>query len=224
MTVTAPRQAVRADEKVEALFKEARQKRQRRYTARCAAAVVAFGIVISWAATKNGGHANRVPHIRVTTEPSKSIAASLPSCDAKSLLATIGAGEGGSVQELGSTVLTLTNLSASACEIKTFPVIRLVGSTGVTATAQPPGQIHVGLEMQPGPSGAKVANVYWQNWCGTDPRPLTLQVILANGRGVVSSPYGSTSSPLPACTNSSQPTSFFPTGGLDTGSLFGTGH
>ena len=190
----------------------------------CTAAVVVLGIIIAWAATRGGGNAKHSPYLRVNTDPTKSVPANLPSCNVKSLVATIGAGQGGPVQELGGTLLTLTNLSSSACEIKTFPVLRLVGRTGVIATAPPPGQIHVDLDMQPGLSGAKVANLYWQNWCGTDPRPLTLQVILANGRGVAASPYGSTSSPLPACTNSSQSTYFFETGGQDTGSLFGTGH
>lgn len=92
----------------------------------------------------------------------------------------------------------------------------------MVASTPPSAEVLVDLDMRPGPSGAKRANLYWQNWCGTDPRPLTLRVILANGRGTMTAPFGSSPSPLPVCTNASQQTSFISTGGLDTGSLFGT--
>jgi hypothetical protein len=207
----------------EALLKEAPRRRRRRNLLRGAAAILLFGIVGLWVATRGGGGGEPGSHSPVITHPKTGNSVTLTSCNASQLVATVGAGQGGPVQDLGGTLLTIANPTGAACEIQTFPKLQLVGSADVVATAPPPGEVHVDLDMRPGPSGAKVANLYWQNWCGNDPRPLTLRVILANGRGTITAPFGSSSSPLPGCTNRSDPTTFIETGGLDTGSLFGTG-
>jgi hypothetical protein len=223
LTAPSPRSHV-ADDAARALFEEARRRRRRRHLTRGIAAVALLAVVVTWASTRGGRPVTHNPHAPVTTHPPAHATSGLPSCAADSLVATIASNQGSPVQELSATFLTLTNKSGAACEIRTFPVLKLVGSAGAVATAPPPGEVNVDLAMQPGPSGAKVANLFWQNWCGSDPRPLTLRVILANGRGVVTSSYGATSTPLPACTNSSEPTSLIETGGLDSDSLFGTGH
>jgi hypothetical protein len=225
MTLTAaPSRLHAADDGARALFEEARRRRRRRNLLRGIAAVALFAVVGVWAITKGEGRVRHHLHARVTARHPAPTSTSLAPCAADSLVATIADGQGGPVQQLSATLLTLTNKSGTACEIRTFPVLQLVGSAGMRVTAPPPGEVHVDLDMQPGPSGAKVANLYWQNWCAGNARPLTLHVILANGRGALTSPYGNASTPLPACTNSSQPTWLIETGGLDSDSLFGTGH
>jgi len=65
------------------------------------------------------------------------------------------------------------------------------------------------------------ANLNWQNWCGADPRPLALRVILPNRGGMLSTPYGDASTMLPSCTDSAVPASFLAHGSGGPGTLFG---
>jgi hypothetical protein len=146
----------------------------------------------------------------------------LPPCRPQTLAARV-ASTGSSPPQLKAALLTITNEGASSCEIFTFPELRLLDGRGkVIATAPPPEQVNVWVQIPPHSSA--IANLYWQNWCGTAERPISLQVVLPNRGGTLSAPFGGPASSLPTCTDSSQASSLMATGGLDSGSLFGTGH
>lgn len=114
----------------------------------------------------------------------------------------------------------LTNQSSEACELSTTPVFEIVGSNDTVIATSGPSNKAVNDVIQPGE--AQGANLNWQNWCGVaDPRPLKLRIILPNGGGTVSGPYGDVSTMLPTCTDSSLPTSFIPHGSGGPGTLFG---
>jgi hypothetical protein len=122
--------------------------------------------------------------------------------------------------QLSEGGFTLTNQSLAACELSTTPIFELVGSTGIVIASSETSNKAVNDVIQPGE--AQGANLNWENWCQpADPRPLTFRVILPNGGGSVSSPYGDASTMLPTCTDSSLPTSFIPHGGGGPGTLFG---
>ena len=146
----------------------------------------------------------------------------LPPCRSNSLHAGVTS-LSNSPSQVNATLLTVTNESSSACELFTFPVLQLIdGADKVMATAPPPGQADVKVRIPSGSSA--IANLYWQNWCGTALVPLTLHVVLPNQGGTLSSPFGGpTSALLPSCTDPSHASSLVATGGLDSGSLFGTG-
>lgn len=85
----------------EALLKEARRRRRRRNLMRNAAGVVVIGVVWLSAAAwggEDGGHGSHVP---VIPHPKTKNSERLPSCNANRLVATVSAGQGGPVQELG---------------------------------------------------------------------------------------------------------------------------
>lgn len=207
----------------EALFKEAKQRRRRVRLAWLGFVVIVVGAVaaicVTVAGTFSTGTGKR-SHGHSTANLPLAVAA-LPPCSSNSLQAAITP-TSSSPPQVNATLLTLTNKGSSACELMTFPVLKLVDGAGkVIATAPPPGRVDVKVRIRPG-SGA-VANLYWQNWCGTAVPPMELRVALPNQGGTLSAPFLGPSSSLPSCTDSSQLTSLVATGGLDSGSLFGTG-
>jgi hypothetical protein len=113
--------------------------------------------------------------------------------------------------------VTLTNVSAVSCGLSTTPVFELVGTAGAVVAT---GSDKVVNDVAR-PGEAQGANLNWQNWCGPDVRPLTLVVILPNGGGTLSSPYGNSSTPLPTCVNSAAPTELFAHGSGGLGTLLG---
>ena len=145
----------------------------------------------------------------------------LPPCGSNSLHAVVTS-LSSSPPQVNATLLTVTNEGSSACELLTFPVLQLVDDAAkVIATAPPPGQFDVRVNIPSGSSA--IANLYWENWCGTAQLPLTLHVVLPNQGGTLSSPFGGPTSSLPSCTDPSHASSLVATGGDDSGSLFGTG-
>src|ERR1022692_4684137 len=119
---------------------------------------------------------------------------------------------------LNQGALTLVNQSSAPCELSTTPVIEIVGSTGAVMATTAPGKVVTDL-IRPGK--AQGADLNWQNWCGADLRPLALHVILPNGGGVLSRPYGDVSTMLPKCMNSSLPSDLFAHGSGGSDTLFG---
>jgi hypothetical protein len=168
-----------------------------------------------------GGSPHRSSGRTLGTRPPPQPAA-LSSCSAAQLAATLTS-IGSAPPQLDADLLTITNESASRCEILTFPMLRLLDGVGeVIAMAPPPGQVDVMVRIPPHASA--IANLYWQNWCGTAARPITVQIVLPNRAGTLTAPFGGPGSSLPTCTDPSQASSFVAVGGLDSGSLFGTGH
>jgi Domain of unknown function (DUF4232) len=207
----------------DALFKEAKH-RERRRRLLVAGALLAACLVVVAAVVAAGTFSRHVDHqsggpTAASLHPFPS--AGLPRCSSNSLHAGVTS-LSSSPPQVNATLLTVTNEGSSACELFTFPVLQLVdGANKVIATAPHPGQADVKVHI---PSGASaIADLYWQNWCGTAQEPLTLHVVLPNQGGTLSSPFGGPTSSLPSCTDPSHTSSLVATGGLDSGSLFGTG-
>ena len=203
------------------IIEEARRRHRHRLLGVSAVVVVVLGLVGFGIATTFGSSPHRSSGRTLSTRP-PSQAAARPSCSADQLTATLGS-TGSTPRELDAALLTITNDSASRCEIATFPKLRLVDGVGkLIAVAPSPGQVDVRVQLLPHASA--VANVYWQNWCGSAEQPISLQVVLPNRGGMLAAPFGATASLLPTCTDPSRGSSFVAVGGLDSGSLFGTGH
>ena len=205
------------------LFREARQRERRRRLLWVGVAVIVVGAVATICLTMLGTFSTgpgKWPHGHGARNLPLASAA-LPPCSSNSLRAEVTS-TSDSPTQLSATLLTVTNEGSSTCELFTFPVLQLVDGAGkVIATAPPPGQPDVMVRISPRSSAT--ANLFWQNWCGAAPLPVALKVALPNHGGTISAPFaGSTSSP-PSCAASSQPTSLVAVGGLDSGSLFGTG-
>jgi len=205
------------------LFKEAKQRERRRRLVWLGAVFIVVGAVaaicVTVAGTFSTGTGNRPHGHSAANLPLAS--AGPPPCSSHSLRAEVTS-TSDSPAQLNATLLTVTNEGSSVCELFTFPVLQLVDGAGkVIATAPPPGQVDVKVRFRPGSSA--IANLYWQNWCGTAVFPMVLQVVLPNQGGTLSALFAGPTSSLPSCTASSQSTSLVAIGGLDSGSLFGTG-
>jgi hypothetical protein len=190
--------------------------------------------VMAVAGSFSGQNAATQPPPSLPTAPAPSATASgvqsslVPSgvrdCQSSDLGAAVSIAEGAQVAPgLSAGALSVTNESSSACELTAFPVLHLLNSAGeVIAGEVYPNYAKLDLTIQPGSAGAKVAELYWQNWCGINPRPLQVSLVLPNGGGSVNAPYGDAATPLPSCSGSSN-TQFYATGPVDTNSLFGNG-
>ena len=181
-------------------------------------AVVAICVAV--ASSFNTGGSQR--GVGTASNPPAVSSADVQPCSSHSLVAETTPTSSSPAQQLSATLLTVSNKGSSACEIRTFPKLQLVNGAGIViATASPPGQVDVRVHIPP--SSGAVATLYWQNWCGAAVWPITLQVVLPDQGGTLSAPFEGPTSSLPSCTSPSQPTSLVATGGLDSGSLFGTG-
>ena len=212
----------RTSDDPEALFKEAKQRRRRARLAWLGAVVIVVGAVaaicLTVAGTFSPGTGKRLHGQTAANHPLAS--AGLPPCSSASLRAGVTT-TSDSPTQLNATLLTVTNEGSSECELFTFPVLQLVDGAGkVIATAPPPGQPDVMVRIRPRSSA--IANLYWQNWCGAAQKPLTLHVVLPSKGGTLSSSFGGPTSSPPSCADPSQASSLVATGGLDSGSLFGT--
>ena len=68
-----------------------------------------------------------------------------------------------------------------------------------------------------------MASLWWQNWCGADPRPVQLRIVVPDDGGVVTAPYGDAATTLPNCFNSRYSLQVSVTAPLSSVSLFGDG-
>jgi len=143
---------------------------------------------------------------------------SAPPCDANSLQLATSELNTDAPSTLNQGALTLLNQSSAPCELSAIPIFEIVGTTGAVMATTSGGKVVDDL-IRPGQ--AQSANLNWQNWCGADLRPLALHVILPNGGGVLSRPYGDASTMLPKCMDSSLASDLFAHGSGGPGTLFG---
>jgi hypothetical protein len=150
--------------------------------------------------------------------PTTTITIAVGSCRADALQLTTSVLNVDVAPAVNEGAVTLTNVSAVACGLLTTPVFEIVGTTGAVVATTVSNQV-VNDVVRPGETQG--ANLNWENWCGPDVRPLTLLVVLPSGGGTLSSPYGNSSTALPACANSAVPTNLFAHGGGGPGTLLG---
>lgn len=122
-----------------------------------------------------------------STEPSPTATAP---CAAGSVRAH-GGRQGASGQAQGT--VDFTNIGATDCILEGVPAgIQLIQAdgtpldVGVSPPQQPGGPPVV---LPPGVPDAADIVVYWSNWCGQPPGPLTIRLDLGGGRGEVSAPF-----------------------------------
>lgn len=122
---------------------------------------------------------------------------------------------------LSGGLLSVTNKSANACELRAFSTLQLVSKTGMVIAGEA-SQDHgaINVTMEPGVGEANVTPVFWQNWCGPDPRPVQVSIVLPNGGGTILSDYGDGSTYLPSCLIPSKPSWFYPERLVGANSLF----
>jgi len=153
------------------------------------------------ALARPGGPSPRpTPTTSSVPSPNTTTPITAPPCNTESLQLATSELNTDAPSTLNQGALTLLNQSSAPCELSTTPVFEIVGTTGVVMATTGPGKVENVL-IRPGQ--VQSANLNWQNWCGADLRPLALHVILPNGGGVLSSPYGNASTMLPMCTDSS---------------------
>lgn len=202
------------------IIEQARRRHRRRLLGVSCVVAVVLGLIGFGMAATLGGWPHRSSGRTVGTRPPPQ-PAGLSSCSAVQLAATLTSMRS-TPPQLDAALLTITNESASRCGIFTFPKLRLLDGVGKVITiASPPGRVDVHVQIAPNASA--IANLYWQNWCGTAARPISLQVVLPNRAGTLAAPFGGPGYSLPTCTDPSKSSSFVAVGGLDSGSLFGNG-
>jgi hypothetical protein len=153
-----------------------------------------------------------------TTSTTTSTTIGFGPCVARILQLTTSVVNTAAPENVDEGALTLTNVSSGTCELSTAPVFEVTGTNHTVLAATGPGKVVDDL-IRPGQ--AQGANLAWQNWCGADLGPLMLMVILPNGGGTLSSPYGDASTILPACADRSRPDQLVATGSAGSGTLFG---
>jgi hypothetical protein len=154
----------------------------------------------------------------VTPTTSIPVAVSVPPCTSQSLQLSSSALNTATPTKLTQGAITLLNVSGVACELATIPVFEVLGSAGTVVVSSMPGKVVNDL-IKPGQ--AQAANISWENWCGTDIRPLSLSVVLPNGGGTLSIAFGNQGTLLPTCLDHSQPSALFAHGSGGTGTRFG---
>jgi len=145
------------------------------------------------------------------------ISAGAPPCTSQSLQLTSSALDTNVPEKLTQGALTLLNASSAPCEFSTTPMVEVLGSTG-TVLASSMSSKAVNDLIRPGQ--AQAANVSWENWCGANVRPFSLSVVLPNGGGTLSIPYGNAETQLPTCIDPSQPSQLIVHGSGGPGTLF----
>jgi uncharacterized protein DUF4232 len=85
-----------------------------------------------------------------------------------------------------------TNTGASACVLRGVPRVTIIRTDGrtlhVTERPQQPGPSLRQVTLAPGRRDAAELVIYWFNWCGRPPGPLSVRVRLPGG-GVVTGPF-----------------------------------
>lgn len=135
--------------------------------------------------------------------------ASAPPCKAQELTA-----KGGSKQnpnDVGGAIgdVIISNSATTACELRGAPTLRLLkrgGSAIGVQNGQSVSPVLPGVIVQP--KGKTTAELVftWQNWCGTAPGALEMQIALGDGRGDLVAPLdGHLGSYVPTCVRPNTP-------------------
>jgi len=124
-------------------------------------------------------------------------------CDASDLVARGGRRQNpdGGPGAIGDVIFA--NLSATACELKGIPGLRLVRADSTSLAVQDASPLSSALSavvVQPHEKSTAEMVFTWDNWCEAAPGPLDMQISLTGGRGIVVAPLdGQLGSYVPGC-------------------------
>lgn len=182
----------------EALIREARarQRRRRRWiTAAVTVALLGAGLGVGLGT--QGGSPSRSPSRHPT-------AVAPAPCQATQLSAT-GARQGGGLGSAAGTIV-FTDTSTSPCTLQGVPSLQLLDATGRILATPSGGQPSISAaRLSPGSSHTASLIVYWFNWCGSAPGPLTMRITLSSGGGTILAPFNGPPAYVPLCTQPGQP-------------------
>lgn len=134
-----------------------------------------------------------------------------------------GGRQGGGAEGVAEGTVILTNESGEPCVLSDNPSVSLSRSDGSSLDVQAASPRNPALPpVLVQPSDSAVLIVEWANWCGSPPGPLQIQVTFAENGGNVT---GSFDGPpnynfVPACTNSTQPSTLAVVDAYYAGSSF----
>lgn len=140
--------------------------------------------------TNDGG---RTWQVVPTANPSSSSTVTTPpgnqACSAATLSVHGGRQGGGAVGEAEGTVL-LTNTGPAPCALSGDPSVSLLASGGspLDVAAAPPANPALPPVLL-GSMGSATLIVYWSNWCGSPPGPLSIRITLPGDGGTVTGPF-----------------------------------
>lgn len=126
-----------------------------------------------------------------------------PLCTSRSLLAK-GASRK-NPNDVGGAVgdVIISDSAATACQLRGAPILHLLRGTGSQLSVRNAGSVSpVVSPVVLQPKGRSTAELVftWQNWCGTNPGALIVQIDLANGGGLLAAPLDSRAGNyVPAC-------------------------
>lgn len=166
----------------QALIKEARRHQRRRY--RWIAVVLVLALVgtgVGLSASRGTGAPAKAPRRSVLP------AAPVP-CKATELNAQGGRQGGGFGEAAG--LIEFTDTGAKPCMLQGVPILQLMNAAG-QALAVPSGSrlSTATVQLDPGGKDHAYLIVYWDNWCGSAPGPLTMRIALTNGGRAVLAPF-----------------------------------
>lgn len=182
----------------EALIREARarQRRRRRWIA-LVVTVALLGTGLGVGLGTQGVSPSRSPSSRPTT-------VTAAACQASQLSAK-GSRQGGGFGSAAGTIV-FTDTSTSPCTLKGVPGLQLLDATGrVLATPSGGHPSMSAVRLAPGSNHTASLIVYWFNWCGTAPGPLTMRITLTSGGGTILAPFNGPPAYVPLCTQPGQP-------------------
>ena len=144
-------------------------------------------------------------------------AGALP-CTGQALQLSSSAVDANTPPKVTQGAITLFNASSASCLLGVTLALEVLGNTGTVLVSSRVGVVGNDLIRA---GQAQGADIGWENWCGPDLRPLSLAVILPDGGGSLSVPFGDDHTPLPGCLDRSQPSQLFAHKSAGFASLFG---
>ena len=141
--------------------------------------------------------------ISSTSSGSTSTTSDAPMCTSRNLVAK-GASRR-NPNDVGGAVgdVIISDSAATACQLRGAPILHLLTRSGSPLAVRNPGSVSpVVAAVVVQPKGRTTAELVftWQNWCGTNPGALVMQIDLANGGGLLVAPLDSrVGSYVPTC-------------------------
>ena len=141
------------------------------------------------------------------SQPSSRAALAAMSCE--SAMLRIKAGREGE-QDGAHGDIEFTSVDSRPCVLRGMPKVAIVQEDGIPLQVRlvpAPDLSQRSVVLQPGAKDAADLAVFWANWCGRPPGPLSVRVTLPAGGGLITGPFNGPPDYnfVPRCTDSGQP-------------------